>query len=77
MNPEDRELLKRTLQLSEENNKMLRKIRRTARWATVWGVIKFIVIVLSLVIGYLSLEPYLGSVNETFQQAQSVLNQFR
>ncbi|MBX4199164.1 hypothetical protein KW800_02770 [Candidatus Parcubacteria bacterium] len=77
MNPEDRELLKRTLQLSEENNKMLRKIRRNSRWIVVWGVIKFAVIIGSLVIGYLSLEPYLGSVGESFKQAQGLLNTFQ
>ena len=77
MNPEERRLLERTLKLSEENNQMLRSMRRTTRWAIVWGVVRFAVIAGSLVIGYLSLEPYLGSIGETFKQAQGILSGFR
>lgn len=77
MNPEERRLLERSVKLSEENNAMLKKMRRAARWAILWGIIRFALIVVPLVVGYLYLEPYLGSLNETFKQAQSILQGFK
>jgi hypothetical protein len=77
MNPEERRLLERTLKLSEENNEILRSIRSKFRWAILWGVIKFVVIAVPLIIGYLYLEPYFGSFSETFREAQQVLQVFR
>jgi hypothetical protein len=77
MNPEEKRLLERTLKLSEENNEILRSIRRKFRWAILWGVIKFAVIAVPLIIGYLYLEPYFGSFSETFKEAQQVLQVFR
>jgi hypothetical protein len=77
MNPEEKRLLERTLKLSEENNEILRSIRRKFRWAILWGVIKFVVIAVPLIIGYLYLEPYFGSFSETFKEAQQVLQVFR
>ena len=77
MNPEERRLLERTLKLSEENNEILRSLRRKFRWAILWGIIKFVIIVIPLIIGYLYLEPYFGSVGETFREARQVLEIFR
>lgn len=76
MNPEEKHLLERTLKLSEENNKILLKMRRTAKWAVIWGVMKIVIFVAPFVIGYFYLEPYLGSIGETFNQAQELINGF-
>lgn len=77
MNPEERHLLERTLKLSEDNNRILKKMQRAARWAIVWGVIKLALIIVPLVVGYFVLEPYLeeavtnyDSVKEAFQTLQ-------
>lgn len=77
MSPEEKRLLERTLKLSEENNEILRSIRRKFRYAILWGVIKFVIIAIPLIIGYLYLEPYFGSFSETFREAQQVLQVFR
>lgn len=77
MNPEDRLLLQRALKLSEENNEILRSMRRKFRWAFIWGIVKIVIIVVPLVIGFLYLEPYFGSIGETFREAQGVLEIFR
>lgn len=77
MNPEERLLLERTLKLSEENNRILKKMQRTARWAIIWGFIKLALIIVPLVIGYFFLEPYLqeavsnyDGIKETFETLQ-------
>lgn len=77
MNPEEKRLLERTLKLSEENNEILRSLRRKFRWAILWGIIKFAIIVVPLIIGYLYLEPYFGSFADTFREAQGVLEIFK
>lgn len=77
MSPEEKHLLERTLKLSEENNDILRSLRRTHRWAILWGIIKFAVIVVPLVIGYLYLEPYLGPLGDSLKQAQGLLSNFK
>ncbi len=74
MNPDERGMLERALKLSEDNNKILRKMHRAARWTAVWGIIKLIIFVIPLVIGYLYLQPYLGPLGDLFQRTQEVLH---
>ena len=74
MNPEEKALLERTLKLSEENNKILRKMQRAAQWAILWGFIKFAIIVGPLIIGYLYLQPYLSRAAENYSSIRELLN---
>jgi hypothetical protein len=74
MNPEEKVLLERALKLSEENNKILRKIERRFRWTVLWGFIKIAIIVVPLVVGYLYLEPYLGQALDNFNSIKEFLN---
>ncbi len=74
MSPEEKVLLERTLKLSEENNHILRKMQRAARWAILWGFIKVAIIVVPLVVGYLYLEPYLDQAMDNFNNIKALLN---
>ena len=74
MNPEEKVLLERALKLSEENNQILRKIERRARWAVLWGFIKVAIIIVPLVIGYLYLQPLLDQALENFNSVKGLLN---
>jgi hypothetical protein len=74
MNPEDRLLLERSLKLAKENNQILRRMQRAARWALVWGFIKAVIIIIPLVIGYLYLEPYLDQAIDNYQSVRELLN---
>ncbi|MEK7194385.1 MAG: hypothetical protein AAB660_01705 [Patescibacteria group bacterium] len=73
MNPEERHLLERAVKLSLENNEILHKMRRAARLAIFWGIIKIAIFVVPFVLGYIYLEPYFGSFGNTFKQAQEAL----
>ena len=75
MNPDEKELLERTLELSEENNKILKKMQRAARWAQVWGFIKLALIVVPLIVGYFYLEPYLGQALDNYNNIRGLLSQ--
>jgi len=74
MNPEERELLERTLKFSEENNQILRKMRRAAMWGTLWGFIKVAMIVVPLVVGYLYLQPFLDQIMANFNSIKELLS---
>ena len=74
MNPQEKVLLERTLKLSEENNQILHKMQRAARWAILWGFIKVAIIIVPLVVGYLYLQPFLGQAKENFNSIQDLLN---
>ncbi|MDP3875105.1 MAG: hypothetical protein Q8Q22_01110 [bacterium] len=74
MNPEEKILLERTLELSEENNQILRKMQRAARWAILWGFIKVAIIIVPLVVGYLYLQPFLDQALENYNGVRELLN---
>ncbi len=76
MTPEEKVLLDRTLKLSEENNKILLDLRKSVRLAFLWGLMKFVLIVGPLILGYIYLEPYLGSYMDTIKSAQELLQGF-
>lgn len=77
MNPEERTLLERTLELSEDNHKILKKIERRFRWAFIWGVIKVAIIIVPLVLGYLFIRPHLEEAAGQFQEIRGVFEDFR
>ena len=74
MNPEERVLLERTLKLSEENNQILQKMQKTARWAVIWGFIKVAVILVPLVAGYIFLQPFIEQALENLDSVKEFLN---
>jgi hypothetical protein len=45
MEPEEREMLKKTLELAQENNKMLHRIRRGMFWGRIMRVVYWIIII--------------------------------
>jgi len=73
MNPEEKSLLKRAVELSEENNHILRKMQRIARWKRFWGFIKIAVIVILLVFGYVRLAPYVENLAKDLNETKSLL----
>ena len=74
MNPEEKVLLERTLKLSEENNQILHKIERRARWTILWGFIKVAIIVVPLVAGYILLQPFFGQAMASLESMKELLN---
>ncbi|MES3030803.1 MAG: hypothetical protein V4697_00095 [Patescibacteria group bacterium] len=70
MTPEERSLLERTYKLAEENNEILRKMRRLSRYGTIFKTIYWVVI-LGLSFGaYYFIQPYVESVSGLYGQVQ-------
>jgi len=70
MTPEEKSLLERTYKLAEENNSILRGIRRSNRWGIAFKIFYWLVI-LGITFGaFYFLQPYLESSLKLFNQAQ-------
>ncbi|MGC9605742.1 MAG: hypothetical protein ABSF56_03260 [Minisyncoccia bacterium] len=63
MTPEERSMLERACQLSEENNKILRGIRRSNRFTSILHVLYWIVIIVVSFGAYYYVQPYLMTLS--------------
>ena len=66
MDPETRELLEESIELSRENNKMLRKMRRSMAWGFVFKILYVLVITGAAVGAYYVFQPFFDSVRELY-----------
>jgi hypothetical protein len=73
MTPEERELLKRSVVLGEENNDILRSMRRSMRLARIMSIMYWVVIVGSAVGAYYLIQPYIDSITGAYGDAKSSL----
>lgn len=76
MNSEERELLERTLRISEENNKILKGMRRAGRLATGFRIFYWLVIIGLGFGAYYFIEPYVKQLNSVYSQFNSTLKNF-
>jgi hypothetical protein len=70
MNPEEKELLKETAELTRENNKILKSMRRSARFSAFLRFIYWAIILGGAVASYYFIEPYLTAVINGYSQIQ-------
>ena len=74
MQPEDRELLKRSVQVSEENNDLLRSLLRSARITRVMTFIYWLFIIGSAVGAYYVFQPYMDSLFKAYKNIGPALD---
>lgn len=70
MNPEERALLERIMNLSEKNNILLAKMEKRGKWLAIWGFVKIAIFILPFILGYLLLQPYIGPAVDNFKVIQ-------
>jgi uncharacterized membrane protein len=66
MDPESQKLLEETLTLEQENNKMLRSMKRSMLWGRVMTVIYWLLIIGISVGAFYFLQPYVNQVIKTY-----------
>ena len=66
MTPEERELLKQTLKLSQENNVILKKMRTAARWAGVMRLIYWVLVIGISFGAYVYAKPYIDNLRQVY-----------
>ncbi len=64
-------LLKENLELSQENNKILRKMQRAARWGRFFKLLFWLAIIGTTAGTYYYLQPFLGGMIKTYQNVVS------
>jgi len=70
MNPEERQLLKETAELVRENHKILKSMRRSARFASFLRFIYWAVILGGVVASYYYIKPYIDPIINGYQSIQ-------
>ncbi|MSU45288.1 MAG: hypothetical protein EXS47_01515 [Candidatus Zambryskibacteria bacterium] len=77
MSEEEKELLKRSVDLAEENNDMLRAIRRSMRFARFMSIIYWVFIIGSAIGAYYLIQPYIESLTGVYGGARDSLDSFK
>ena len=77
MNPEEKQMLEETLELSQENNKMLKHIRRSQKMAAVMRIFYWVLVLVISYGAYTFAEPYVNQMINIFQSSQTELNNIR
>jgi hypothetical protein len=72
VDPESKELLEKVLRISEENNKILRSIRRSARVARILTILYWLVALGSAAAAYYFIEPYVQSLTGAYQSISDI-----
>jgi len=76
MQPEEKEMLKKTLELAQENNKMLHAIRRSMVWGRIWRVFYWVVIIGAAIGAYYYIEPYIDGAIGAYGNVKGDLQSF-
>ena len=70
MSPEEKSLLERTYRMAEENNKILKSIRSSARWSLALKVSYWVLIIVLSYGAYYFIQPYLQTMLGLYGQVQ-------
>ena len=76
MSPEEREILNRSVALSEENNKILRGMKRSMQWSHVMNIIYWVLIIGISVGAFYFLQPYVDQVMKTYNSVSATIKNF-
>lgn len=77
MDEESKRLQIETLELARENNKILRKMRRSQQIAGVMRALYWLVIIAVTVGVFYYLEPYINQLKDVYGGASDVLKNFK
>jgi TRAP-type C4-dicarboxylate transport system permease small subunit len=76
MSPEERELLKRSISLSEDNNKILHSMRRSMRWGNAMSALYWVLIIGSAIGAFYFIQPYIDEIVKTYGSIGAALKNF-
>ena len=72
MDLEIQKLLKQNLELSEENNKMLKRLQSNMRWGRFFHALYWIIILGSAFGAYYFVQPYIDQIMNIYGNVQNV-----
>lgn len=62
MDPETKQLLRESIEISKDNNEMLKKMVRAQKWTNIYRVVYWSIIIFSSVGAYYFIQPYFSSL---------------
>jgi hypothetical protein len=77
MTPEERELLTQSIKLAEENNKLLRGMRRSARIASILRILYWVIILGTAFGIYYYTQPYIDGIIKSYTGMQQSLENIK
>ncbi|MBI3888938.1 hypothetical protein HY311_04090 [Candidatus Nomurabacteria bacterium] len=77
MDPESQKLLEDTFALEQENNKMLRSMKRSMLWARIMSVLYWVLIIGISVGAFYFLQPYVDQVVKTYGSFSNAIKNFQ
>ena len=78
MHPDERKMLEESVRLAHENNRLLRKIRRSAVLANIMSFVYYALIIgVPIVLYYFFLQPYVGQFLDIYRTVGSGADQFQ
>ena len=76
MNPEEKELLKKTLELARENNRMLHSIKRLMLWGRIFRIVYWVLIIGAAIGLYYYIDPYINDVISAYASLKGNVQDF-
>ena len=76
MQPDEKEMLRKTLELAQENNKMLHSIRRSMVWGRIIRIVYWVIIIGAAVGIYYYIEPYIDGAVDAYGNVKGDLKSF-
>ena len=70
MTPEEKSMLERSLKLSEENNKILHSMRRSARISSIMRYVYWVIIIGLSLGAYYLIQPYVNTLLHIYGQIE-------
>ena len=77
MSPDERKMLERAVALSEENNDILRSVRRSMRLSNFMSLLYWVFIIGSAVGAYYLIQPYINQIAGGYDGAKSSFASFK
>ncbi len=74
MDPEMKQKIDELFELTKENNKLLRKMRSSQKWASITRLLYWIVIIGVSIGAYYYVEPYLKQIINVYSQGVTTLD---
>ncbi len=73
MNPEEKDLLQKTYDLTKENNEMLHGVKRHNRRSTIFTIVYWVLIIGASVGALYIIQPYIDLIVKTYKEVQGNL----
>ncbi|MBI5139123.1 hypothetical protein HZA26_00730 [Candidatus Nomurabacteria bacterium] len=77
MDPESKKLLQDTFNIAQENNQMLRALKRSMQMARVMSILYWVFIIGSAVGAYYLIQPYVDQMMSVYEGAGEVLDNIK